>query len=302
MHWRHKKYQPMIDINKLGASLYVPLTKFKPTILFEKYPFIRSVIVDCEDSINEQDINLLQSMVDIYLTKQDGSKNDYNRFIFLRVRNSDHFKHVKIKGLSAFFHAIVLPKFSHKTGEKYIEHIEETDMIMPVIETDIFFENDLKQTMETIEKISKQTLCLRIGANDILSFFGQRRQEDNTIYTNPVFSKYFTEIYIEAKRLKLPLSGPVFDYFSKISFSILDQEVKQEISYGILTKSAIHPNQVKHIQDNYQVSENDFISSEEILNNNAPVSNVNMAMLEKVIHTSWAKGIQKRYFFYGLKK
>lgn len=302
MYWSYKKYQSMIDINKLGASLYVPLTKFNPTILFEKYPFIRSVIVDCEDSINEQDVNQLQSVVDKYLTKYDGSKKDYNRLIFLRVRNSNHFKIVKINGISAFFHAIVLPKFSHKTGEKYIEHIEETDLLMPVIETDIFFDKDLKLTMKLIEKISKQTLCLRIGANDILSFFGQRRQEDQTIYTNPVFSKYFSEIYIEARRLNLPLSGPVFDYFSKASFSILDQEVKQELSYGILTKSAIHPNQVKHIQDNYQVSENDFLSSEEILNNNAPVTNVNMAMLEKIIHTNWAKGIQKRYFFYGLKK
>jgi citrate lyase beta subunit len=98
------------------------------------------------------------------------------------------------------------------------------------------------------------------------------------------------------------LSGPVFDYFSKKSFSILDQEVKQELNYGINTKSAIHPMQVKHIQDHYQVSNDEFISSEKILNTNDPVISFDNAMLEKSIHNNWAKGIQKRYLSYGLKK
>jgi len=292
----------MIDVNKLGASLYVPLTKFNPTVLFEKYPFIRSVIVDCEDSINEKDVDQLQYVVDFYLTNQDGSMNDYNRLIFLRVRNNNHFKYVKKKGLSSYFHGIVLPKFSHKTGEQFIENIEGTDVLMPVIETDIFYDKDLKQSMQMIERIFQQILCLRIGANDILSFFGQRRHNDSSIYANPIFSKYFTELYVEARRLQLPLSGPVFDYFSKKSFSILDQEVKQELNYGINTKSAIHPMQVKHIQDHYQVSNDEFISSEKILNTNDPVISFDNAMLEKSIHNNWAKGIQKRYLSYGLKK
>jgi citrate lyase beta subunit len=302
MYWYNKENKYMIDVNEIGASLYVPLTKFNPTILFEKYPFIRSVIVDCEDSINEKDVDSLQNMIDLFLTNQDGSMNDYGRLIFLRVRNNNHFRCIKKNGSSSFFHAIVLPKFSHKTGEQFIDFIEEKDVIMPVIETEIFFDNDLKKTMSMIEKISQQILCLRIGANDILGFFGQRRHENSSIYSNPIFSKYFTEIYVEAKRLQLPLSGPVFDYFSKISFSVLDEEVKQELNYGIHTKSAIHPMQVKHIQDNYQVSNYDLISSEQILNTDNPVINFNNAMLEKSIHNNWAKGIQKRYLSYGLKK
>ena len=292
----------MIDINKLGASLYIPIIKFDPPTLFTKYPFISSVIVDCEDSANEKDIDNLQNVIDTFLTNQDGSMKDYDRLIFLRVRNSNHLNFIKKNGYSKFFHALVLPKFSQKTGEQFIDYIENTDVLMPVIETDIFFDNDLKKSMKMIEKIAHQILCLRIGANDILGFFGQRRQEDSTIYANPIFSKYFAEIYIEAKRLQLQLSGPVFDYFSNASFTILDQEVKQELHFGIHTKSAIHPDQVKHIQNNYQVIENDFISSEQIINNNNPVSSFNQAMLEKNIHENWAKRTQKRHLIYGLKK
>ncbi len=292
----------MIDVNKLGASLYVPLTKFNPKVLFKKYPFIRSIIVDCEDSVNEKDIDNLKDLIDIHLTNPDGSIIDYNRLIFLRVRNYSHYKYVKKNNLSSYFHAIVLPKFSHKTAERFIENIENTDVVMPVIETEIFFDDDLKKSMEYIEKISKQVLCLRIGANDILSFFGQRRPVDCTIYTNPIFCKYFTEIYIEAKKLQLPLSGPVFDYFSEDSFSVLHQEIKQELNYGIITKSAIHPRQVKYIQDNYQVSENDYFSSEKILNSDNPVENHKESMLEKIIHNKWANGINKRHLIYGIKK
>ena len=292
----------MIDISNIGASLYVPLTKFNPDKLFEKHPFIRSVILDCEDSVKEEEIHQLEQIIYTFLMNSDGTIKQYNRFIFLRVRNSDHFELIKKKNLSKFFNGILLPKFSYKTGFKYIENIEANDMLMPVIETDIFFNNELEKTMKFVEKIAQNVVCLRIGANDILNFFGQRRQESCTIYSNPIFNKYFTDIYIEAKRLNLSLSGPVYDYYSESNFDTLDNEVNQELSFGIITKSAIHPNQVKRIQENYKISEIDLISSNQIINSDSPVSSFNNAMLEKSVHTKWAQNIKLRHVNYGLKK
>jgi citrate lyase beta subunit len=292
----------MIDISKMGASLYVPLTKFNPDKLFEKHPFIRSVILDCEDSVKEEEIHQLEQIIYTFLMNSDGTIKQYNRFIFLRVRNSDHFELIKKKNLSRFFNGILLPKFSYKTSSKYLENIEEKDILMPIIETDIFFNDELKKTMNVVESIAQNIACLRIGANDILSFFGQRRLEHCTIYTNPIFNKYFTEVYIEAKQLNLSLSGPVYDYYSKSSFNTLDNEVNQEISYGIITKSAIHPNQVKRIQENYKISEVDLISSNQIISSDIPVSSFNNAMLEKSVHTKWAQNIKIRHANYGIKK
>ena len=292
----------MIDISNIGASLYVPLTKFNPDKLFEKHPFIRSVILDCEDSVKEEEIHQLEQIIYTFLMNSDGTIKQYNRFIFLRVRNSDHFELIKKKNLSKFFNGILLPKFSYKTGFKYIENIEANDMLMPVIETDIFFNNELEKTMKFVEKIAQNVVCLRIGANDILNFFGQRRQESCTIYSNPIFNKYFTDIYIEAKRLNLSLSGPVYDYYSESNFDTLDNEVNQELSFGIITKSAIHPNQVKRIQENYKISEIDLISSNQIINSDIPVISFNNAMLEKSVHTKWAQNIKLRHVNYGLKK
>jgi citrate lyase beta subunit len=292
----------MIDISNIGASLYVPLTKFNPDKLFEKHPFIRSVILDCEDSVKEEEIHQLEQIIYTFLMNSDGTIKQYNRFIFLRVRNSDHFELIKKKNLGKFFNGILLPKFSYKTGFNYIENIEATDLLMPIVETDIFFNDDLKKTMKMVESIGQNIVCLRIGANDILNFFGQRRQENCTIYTNPIFNKYFTDVYIEAKQLNLSLSGPVYDYYSKSSFDTLDNEVNQELSFGIITKSAIHPIQVKRIQENYKISEIDLISSNQILNSDSPVSAYNNAMLEKSVHTKWAQNIKLRHVNYGLKK
>lgn len=292
----------MIDISKMGASLYVPLTKFNPDKLFEKHPFIRSVIIDCEDSVKEEEIQYLEQIIYTFLMNSDGTVKQYNRFIFLRVRNSDHFESIKKKNLNRFFNGILLPKFSYKTGFKYIENIEATDLLMPIVETDIFFNDELKKTMKMVESIAQNIACLRIGANDILNFFGQRRQENCTIYTNPIFNKYFTDLYIEAKQLNLSLSGPVYDYYSKSSFNTLDNEVNQELSFGIITKSAIHPIQVKRIQENYKVSEIDLISSNQIMNSDSPVSSFNNVMLEKSVHTKWAQNIKLRHINYGLKK
>jgi citrate lyase beta subunit len=285
----------------LGATLYVPLNRVNLVKLFSRYQSIKSIIIDCEDSINCDEVLQLDAVVDSQLSGRKDNQILSDKLIFLRVRNPAHLQSVKEKGNHHHFDGFVLPKFSFKTAPAYRIALDKGDLIMPVIETEIFYSDDLNKTFSFVEELQSIIQCVRVGANDILGFFGLRRPKHMIIYEHPVFAKYFTEIYIHTNRLQLPLSGPVCDYFSDESLDLLRREVLFEKDCGIFTKSAIHPRQVQCIQDEYILSEREYKFSHQLMTDVRAITSIDETMLEKITHRKWAEETITRYGVYGFK-
>jgi citrate lyase beta subunit len=108
-----------------------------------------------------------------------------------------------------------------------------------------------------------------------------------------------TDLIIRANALSLRLSGPVFESYAPKSKLILIEEVKTEVSMGIYTKSTIHPNQVKHIEQQYKVCKIDFESAKLLISKSSSVFGHKLVMQEIATHLNWAQNIIKRADRYG---
>ncbi len=82
---------------------------------------------------------------------------------------------------------------------------------------------------------------------------------------------------------------------------LLCRELAQDMDYGLVGKTAIHPTQIPLIHRALQVSVEDQQAALLILNSSAPaVFQHNGAMCEPATHVRWAKRILERAHWYGV--
>lgn len=287
----------MIDVLDLGATLYIPGTKPDFSSL-EKNKHIRSIIIDTEDSIHAIDIPMAEKNIETELKKL--SKLKYKKpFIFLRVKDNMHFKKIKNHAIAQLIDGYVLPKYNYLTAPKYNKHIHQDDVIMPIIENELFDTGKLDSIFSYIDQIKDSTLCVRVGITDIFNLFSLRRPKESTIYSHPIGARVITDLLIRANSLNLRLSGPVFESYSTKSKAVLIEEVKAEVTMGIYTKSTIHPDQIKHIEQQYRVNKIDFESAKMLISKSTSVFGHKLVMQEIATHLKWAQSIIKRADSYG---
>ena len=288
----------MIDVLDLGASLYIPGTKPKFSSFLEENKHIRSIIIDTEDSIHAIDIPFAEKNIEEELNKLSLLK--YKKpFIFLRVKDAAHLKRVKGMNIGQLVDGFVLPKYNYLTAPKYNKYISQEDIVMPILENELFEQHKLDQCFEYISEIKDMVLCARIGITDIFNLFSLRRPKDSTIYSHPLGARIITDLLIKTNLLKLQMSGPVFESYAVKSKSILIEEVRTEVSMGIYTKSTIHPDQIVHIEDQYRVSKQDFDSAQLLISKSSSVFGHKLVMQEIATHMRWAENIIKRADVYG---
>ena len=288
----------MIDVLDLGASLYIPGTKPKFSSFLEKNKHIRSIIIDTEDSIHAIDIPFAEKNIEEELNKLSLLK--YKKpFIFLRVKDAAHLKRVKGMNIGQLVDGYVLPKYNYLTAPKYNKYISQEDIVMPILENELFEQHKLDQCFEYISEIKDMVLCARIGITDIFNLFSLRRPKDSTIYSHPLGARIITDLLIKTNLLKLQMSGPVFESYAVKSKAILIEEVRTEVSMGIYTKSTIHPDQIIHIEDQYRVSKQDFDSAQLLISKSSSVFGHKLVMQEIATHMRWAENIIKRADVYG---
>jgi citrate lyase beta subunit len=288
----------MIDVLDLGASLYIPGTKPKFSNFLEKNKHIRSVIIDTEDSIHAIDIPFAEKNIEEELNKLSLLK--YKKpFIFIRVKDAAHLKRVKGMNIGQLVDGYVLPKYNYITAPKYNKYISQEDIVMPILENELFEPHKLDQCFEYIAEIKDMVLCARIGITDIFNLFSLRRPKESTIYSHPLGARIITDLLIKTNLLKLQMSGPVFESYAAKSKSILIEEVRTEVSMGIYTKSTIHPDQIVHIEEQYRVSRQDFDSAQLLISKSSSVFGHKLVMQEIATHMRWAENIIKRADVYG---
>jgi citrate lyase beta subunit len=287
---------------ELGASLYVPATR---TDLAEianrsRYPALRSVIFCTEDAISAESLphaiaNLRQLLTQL---EPSGLKR------FIRVRNPDVLQQLLDSDGIQRLDGVVLPKVTQYNFRDYSRLIPEESplMLMPTLETaEVFDLAEMKALRGLLLEMSirRRILSLRIGGNDLLHLLGLRRSRGSTIYDTPLATT-IAQLVTTFRPVGLPLTAPVFDRLDDLE--TLTREVRTDVDYGLLGKTAIHPLQVPLIESRYRVAEGDWDVANRILQEGAPpVFRYADTMCEPSTHRRWAEMVIERSRVYGIE-
>lgn len=291
-----------MDYLRLGASLYVPSTRNNIIEIANQrvFPNLRSVIFCTEDSLAEQDIALALENLDRMLRKMEHNDSILR---FIRVRNPTILASCLNMGDIHKLDGFVLPKITRRNLDDYWTLFKNGDRfrIMLTLETLETFDSQEMIQLRTIlleERYRKKILSIRIGGNDLLHLLSLRRSVSQTIYSTPLAHTIPMLVSI-FKPFGFNLTGPVFEALHNIE--TLKQEVQQDMRFGLFGKTAIHPDHVSIIEDNYRVYREDLEMAEAILRESASaVFSMHGYMCEPATHSNWARVTLERARLYGV--
>jgi citrate lyase beta subunit len=232
-----------------------------------------------------------------------GFRDSSHRFRFIRARNPEILARLldlpDIEKVDGF----VLPKFNENVFHAYFDQLKDTPFkVMPTLETREVFDfnamNELRVGLSQ-DDIAKRILMLRIGGNDLMNLLGIRRPRSFTLYETPIGS-VIAQLVTIFRPYGFSLSAPVFEYLDDPD--TLQKEMKLDLAYGLIGKTAIHPTQVPIIESAYAVDVEDYEMAINLGDREAPaVFRMHNAMCEVATHQQWAESILNRQMCYGVK-
>lgn len=283
----------------MGASLYVPANHKDLANIAngEKLPDARSLIFCLEDAIAERELSWSLFNLSVVLANM---RADVGAERFVRVRNPDVMARVLAMAGSEKLTGFVLPKVTRQNFETYFRLVRDTGhVLMPTLETaEVFSDSEMQQLRAAFEApgVRHRILALRIGGNDLLALLGLRRPRGMTIYRTPL-GPVIARLVTTFRPYGFMLTAPVFEYLDLPE--LLDQEVLEDLAYGMVGKTAIHPTQIAPIERHYQVRPQDLAVAHAILDEASPaVFRMDDAMCEVATHRAWAERLveQSRRF------
>ncbi len=113
----------------LGATLYVPATRsdLARTVRRRADRGARSMVIDLEDAITDPSVDAAVAATGDVLAEL--AQDPPESLLFVRVRSAAHIRELALvlgHG-QAIVSGFVLPKFSTKTGEEYLQAVAEVD-------------------------------------------------------------------------------------------------------------------------------------------------------------------------------
>jgi len=288
---------------QLGGSLYIPAThKNVHSICNEnRYPNLRSCIIDTEDAISEDDLEIALTNI----TKMLEGYEPARLSVFIRPRNPEVLKRLlkidnieKIDGFS-------LPKFSTDVMREYAQIITLCGhgfYIMPVLESrDLFSKEKLEEIRSFLLNDKLHILTLRLGGEDMMQYLGLKRRCEDNIYALVGPAGVIGDVINVFKPYGFNISATVFNCIDQSE--LYEKNVREDLRQGLLGKTIIHPNQIDPINEAYKVYSHEYEMAIKMLDKNTKAIIVQDGQMgEKFAHRSWAKVILERYKFYGLKK
>lgn len=287
---------------QLGGSLYIPATHKNVNEICNtnKYPNLRSCIIDTEDAIGEDELETalknISKMLEYYEPK--------GLIVFIRPRNPEVLQTIlKIKNIDKI-DGFSLPKFSTEVMRQYAQIISMSGCdfhLMPVLESlDIFRRERLEEIRSFLLNSSLSILSLRLGGEDMMQYLGLKRRCEDNIYELVAPSKVIADVLNTFKPFGFNISATVFNCIDKPQ--LYHKNVQEDLRQGLIGKTIIHPNQIDPINKAYKVTEKEYEMALKMLDRNTEAIIVQDGQMgEKFAHTSWAKVILQRYEFYGLK-
>ncbi|MCD6259373.1 MAG: HpcH/HpaI aldolase/citrate lyase family protein [Helicobacteraceae bacterium] len=288
-----------IHYTELGASLFVPATHkdLLSIVSGEKYPKLRSVVLDTEDGIAEESLEDALGALELLLKKLQKRK----LYIFLRPRNTKVLKRFlnleSIEKIDGF----VLPKFSLENAQQYLSLLERENFVwMPSIEgEELFDEKRLIKLKELLLPHKESIILVRFGLEDMLRQLALRRKCDESIFDRAVTRFVLGRFIGIFKSAGFCVSGGVYPCYKDENGFVSD--VERDLLEGLFTKTVIHPKQVGLYHELVKVTRNDFEEAVEILLDDKAVYAQNNKMAESSTMSPWAKEIVLRAQIYGLQ-
>jgi citrate lyase beta subunit len=287
-------------VKSMGASLYVPANhkNLLEVANGERVPHARSLIFCTEDAVADRDLSWSLFNLSVVLANM---KAEIPADRFVRVRNPDVMARVLAMPGVDKLRGFVLPKATRHNFEAYFRQVRDTDhMLMPTLETaEVFSDSEMQQFRAVLEApgVRNRILALRIGGNDLLALLGLRRPRGMTIYRTPL-GPVIARLVTTFRPYGFALTAPVFEHLDIPE--LLDQEVAEDIAYGMIGKTAIHPTQIGPIEQHYRVKPHDLAAAQAILDESSPaVFRMHDSMCEVATHRAWAERTVEQSRLFG---
>jgi citrate lyase beta subunit len=286
---------------RLGASLYVPATRHDlPRIASgQRFPSLRSVIFCTEDAIRPEHVDHALAQLEECLPLLGPAP----LLRFVRVRNPQVMARVLAMRGVHNLDGFVLPKTTAHNVRDYLNLLAPHDdlLIMPTLETAEAFDQQEMRELRTILHepwVRRRVLALRIGANDLLNAIGVRRSPHATIYETAV-GPTIAMLVGTFRAHGYHMTATVFEGLSQPD--VLREEVRRDLAHGLFGKTAIHPQQIQIIENEYRPRHEELEAARAILHPDAPaVFRLHDAMCEPTTHSGWAEQILARAMVYGI--
>lgn len=335
---RNTKAKAMVDIDnndllpyKVGGLLYAPANKkgLLNKIISHSIPGLKSLALCLEDAVNVRALPQAEQMmvetVDA-LNKASWSSLDCCPLLFVRIRNTEHLKHISdlLDQKELHVTGFIFPKFDVSNAEQYMEILKDlqptsgpTIYGMPILESRLVANLGnrvamLEEVKYIIDSQKELVLNIRVGGNDLCNLFGLRRNVNESIYEIGVVRDVLVNI-LNIFAQEYVISGPVWEYFGSAgddeAWKIgLKKELRLDILNGFIGKTAIHPCQLPVINEALAVSQEDYQDAcaiyqwNEASREDAVRKSVSgNRMSEFKTHRSWAKRILCLAKVYGLR-
>jgi len=286
----------------LGASLYVPAIHPNTIHLAQgvKYPHLKSLVIDTEDAIAEDDLPYAYHAIERLLHALDTDEHQ-RPLLFIRVRNPEALASLSQLSNLDELDGFVLPKFTIDNMADYAQHFVDNKYYMPILEKAVFAVEQITAIRDFLLPKRKQILAVRIGATDLLGCFHLRRDCHTLIYDIGVIKHVITHCVMLFGQEGFNVTAPVFECFGEPHRRLLQQEVRLDLLNGLFGKTIIHPWQIDVVQELYRVNRQDYEIAQKLLDEySPPVFKRHAQMHEKATHSGWAQQIVERAWIYGV--
>ena len=287
-------------VKSMGASLYVPANHKNLAQIAngEKLPQARSLIFCTEDAVADRDLSWALFNLSVVLAHM---RREVPAERFVRVRNPDVMARVLAMPGADKLAGFVIPKATRHNFDAYYRQVRDTDhVLMPTLETaEVFSDSEMQQFRAVLEApgVRNRILALRIGGNDLLALLGLRRPRGMTIYRTPL-GPVIARLVTTFRPYGFALTAPVFEHLDLPE--LLDQEVTEDLAYGMIGKTAIHPSQIAPIEQHYKVKPQDLAVARAILDEASPaVFRMHDSMCEVATHRAWAERMVEQSQLFG---
>ena len=292
-----------LEPSALGATLYVPATRTDLTavLLDGRVADLRSAVLCLEDGILPEHTPAALFQLSRFLRDLARRGEGARPALFVRPRSPEMLAHVlRLPGADRL-DGVVAPKCTAETLPAWLDALAGTRLrLMPTLETrEAFDPIALRAFRVGVLNAGERVLLVRIGGNDLLQLLGVRRMSGRTAYEGPLGAA-ISQIVCTLAPWGVPLSAPVMDDFSDPD--LLRREAEQDLGFGLVTKTAIHPRQVAVIQAVYGVAAGELNAAEAVAATDAPaVFAQNGALAEPATHRRWARGVLARAAAFGVR-
>lgn len=334
----------------LGATLYIPATRddLAATIIRRAGEGVCSMVLDLEDAVADDEVE--QALANAVATLDElAGTVAANMLLFVRVRTADGIRRIAesvttgVDALSGF----VVPKFTSASGAGFLQEVRAASELlgkhlyaMPVLESPELVHRQSRDTeLHTIRELLAQhrehILAVRIGATDMCSTFGIRRDRDLTIYDVRVVVDVIADVvnYLgRADGSGFVITGPVWEYFAdhermfrpmlratpffehdavlfrqQLVSRDLDgllREIALDRANGIQGKTVIHPSHVAAVHSLSAVTHEEYHDALDILDGETvggvQASGYRNKMNEVRPHRNWAVHTMRRAQVFGV--